>query len=132
MLVVDANVLVTALADDAADGDWARARLRGENLVAPELIDPEVSSVLRRLVLSHQLPVRRAELALADLVTLPLERASHRPLLSRCWELRDSLTSYDASYVALAEALGCVLLSADVRLSRAPGPRCRIEVARRP
>lgn len=128
MLVVDASVLAVALADDAGDGDRARARLRGERLVAPELIDLEVTSVLRGQLAGGHLDARRAELALADLVDLPLERAPHRPLLARCWELRANLTVYDAACVALAEALGADLLTGDLRLAKAPGPRCRIEI----
>ena len=73
---------------------------------------------------------RRAALALADLAALPLRRTPHRPLLARCWELRDDLTIYDASYVALAEALDVTLLTGDRRLARATGPRCLIEVLR--
>lgn len=132
MIVVDAGVLVTALADDGTDGDLARARLRGEILAAPELVDLEVLSVLRRLVRGGQLPVRRAEQALADLMALPLERVPHRQLLPRCWALRDNLTVYDASYVALAETLGALLLTADARLSRAPGLPCVVEVMAHP
>lgn len=132
MIVVDASALTTALADDDADGDQARARLRGEVLAAPEIIDLEVPSVLRRLVRQGRLPARRAEQALADLVALPLRRAPHRPLLSRCWSLRDNATIYDAAYIALAESVGAVLVTADPRVSRAPGIRCEIEVMRRP
>lgn len=132
MIVVDASVLTTALADDGVDGDHARARLRGQRLAAPEIIDLEVPSVLRRLVLGGELPARRAEQALSDLVGLPLRRAAHRPLLSRCWSLRENATIYDASYVALAESLDVLLLTADVRLSRAPSLRCDVEVLRRP
>lgn len=130
VIVVDASVLATAVADDGSDGDVARSRLRTESLVAPELIDLEVGSVLRRHVLAGTLEVRRAALALADLFQMPLRRTSHRPLLVRCWELRDNLTIYDASYVALAEALDVVLLTADQRLANAPGPSCTIEVLR--
>lgn len=133
MIVVDASVLAPALGDDATDGDQARARLGGETLASPELIDLEVSSVLRRLVSAGILPPRRAELALTDLVELPLRRLSHRALLRRCWELRDNLTTYDAAYVAAAEALDVTLLTADLRLARAPGIRCPVEVlVRRP
>lgn len=128
MIVVDASVLATALGDDGDDGDHARERLRPENLAAPELIDLEVSSVLRRLVLSGRMPPRRAELAMSDLVALPLRRLSHRALLPRCWSLRENLTVYDASYVAVAEQLGTILVTADARLSRAPGLRCQVEV----
>lgn len=128
MIVVDASVLAPALGDDGDDGELARQRLSGEILVAPELIDLEVSSVLRRLSLEGRMPLRRAELAISDLVALPLRRVPHRSLLPRCWSLRDNLTIYDASYVALAEQLGTVLLTADVRLSTAPGLRCTVEV----
>jgi len=128
VIVVDASVLATALGDDGPDGDSARARLRGERLSAPELVDLEVTSVLRRQVQAGQVDARRAALALADLAALPLRRARHRPLLTRCWELRNNLTIYDASYVALAEALDATLLTGDERLARAPGPHCRVEV----
>jgi predicted nucleic acid-binding protein len=128
VLVVDASVLAPALADDGHDGDAARARLRGQSLVAPELIDLEATSVIRHQWRAGHLDVRRAALALTDLVEMPLRRAPHRPLLGRCWELRENLTVSDAAYVALAEVLGVVLLTADARLAKAPGPRCEIEL----
>lgn len=128
MLVVDASVLAPALCDDGPDGDAARARLRGQSLVAPELIDLETTSVIRRQVQARHVELRRARLALTDLVELPLRRAPHRPLLHRCWELRQILTVYDAAYVALAEMLDTALLTADTRLANASGPRCEIEL----
>jgi predicted nucleic acid-binding protein len=124
----DRGVLAVALADDGPDGDKARARLRGENLAAPELIDLEVASVLCGRSRAGALDDRRATLALADPHDLPLRRASHQPLLSRCWELRDNLTTYDAAHVALAEALHVTLLTGDRRLARAPGLRCPLEL----
>ncbi len=128
MLVVDASVLAVALLDDARDGDAARARLRGERLVAPALVDLEVVSVWRGLARGGHLDARRARLALEDLRALPLQRVDHAQLVERCWELRDNLTVYDAAYVALAETLGATLLTGDARLSKATGPRCPIEV----
>jgi predicted nucleic acid-binding protein len=128
VIVVDASVLITALADDAADGDGVRAELRGQALVAPELIDLEVLSALRRQVLSGRLPVRRADLALRDLVELPLRRAPHAPFAGRCWELRANLTPYDAAYVAVAEALRVPLLTADQGIAAAPGVRCEVRL----
>ncbi|MEJ7786188.1 MAG: type II toxin-antitoxin system VapC family toxin [Solirubrobacteraceae bacterium] len=128
MIVVDASVLAPALADDGPDGDIARARLRGETLAAPDLIDLETTSVIRRLARIGQLDERRANLALMDLVELPLRRAQHRPLLRRCWELRHNLTVYDAAYVVIAEALEVRVLTADARLANASGPRCEIEL----
>ena len=128
MLVVDASVLVTALVDDDADGDAGRARLRGEELAAPELIDLEVVSALRCAVSTSAMPSRRAFLAIVDLIGMPLVRAPHHRLLTRCWELRENLTPYDAAYVALAEALGAPLLTADARMASAPGIRCAVEI----
>ncbi len=128
VIVVDASVLVTALGDDGDDGDRSRERLSHERLAAPELVDLEVSSVLRRLARAGRLPQRRAELAMADLASLALRRVSHRALLPRCWSLRENLTIYDAAYVALAEQLGTVLVTADPQLSRAPGLLCEVEV----
>lgn len=128
MIVVDASVVVTALADDGADGAAARVRLRGERLVAPQLIDLEVTSAWRRLVAAGGLDEHRAALALADLRSLRVDRVPHLPLVERCWELRENLTIYDAAYVALAEIMGIVLLTADARLAAAPGTRCEVEL----
>jgi predicted nucleic acid-binding protein len=130
VLVVDASVLTVALADDGGDGDAARARLRGEDLAAPELLDLEVASVLRRQMAAAALDARRAELALTDLTVMPIQRAPHLPLLARAWELHENITMYDAAYIALAEALQAPLLTGDRRLARAPGPTCHIEVLR--
>lgn len=130
MIVVDASVLAPALADDGVDGDAARERLRAETLVAPELVDLETASVVRRMHRDGALDARRAALALSDLVALPLRRAPHRALLARCWELRDNLSVYDAAYVALAEILDVVLVTADARLARAPGLGPRIDLLR--
>jgi predicted nucleic acid-binding protein len=124
MLVVDASVLVDALLIDGA----ARARLAEANLQAPDLIDAELLSVLRRLVLTGRLPEQHALRALATSQHLGLRRHVSRHLWSRAWDLRANLTAYDALYVALAEQLGATLLTADARAARAPGLRCTVEL----
>jgi predicted nucleic acid-binding protein len=132
VIVIDAGVLATALADDGVVGAAVRNRLGGEILAAPELIDLEVASVFRKLIRTERLDADRAEQALDDLTALPIRRASHSALLSRCWDLRDNLTAYDAAYVALAEALEATLLTADARLARSTGPRCEFELIAAP
>lgn len=127
MIVVDASVIATALADGGEDGDRARQRLRGERLAAPSLIDLEVVSAWRRLVAVGELDEHRAALAITDLQDLRIDRVAPSPLLPRCWELRTNLTVYDAAYVALAEALDVPVLTVDGRLARASGPRCSFE-----
>lgn len=130
MIVVDASIVVTALADDGPDGDRVRARLRGERLVAPHLIDIEVVSAWRRLAAAGDVDERRVALAMEDLRSIRLDRVPHVPLVGRCWELRQDLTVYDATYVALAEAMDVALLTADAKLAAAPGLRCAVELLR--
>ena len=122
-------MLATALADDDDDGDVARARLVPEGtLHGPEVIDLEVISALRGLVRAGRIDVRRANLALADLEALPLARYPHLPLMRRIWSLRSNVTPYDAAYIALAEALGVALVTADRALGRVRDVRCEVEV----
>ena len=128
VIVVDASVLAVALGDDGNDGLRARQRLVNETLAAPELVDLEIVSVWRRQVAAKLMPAQRAAAAVADLQDLPVRRSSHRPLLSRIWQLRHVVTAYDAAYIALAEALEVVLVTADARLSRASGIKCEMEV----
>lgn len=128
MIVVDASVLASAVADDAADGDLARGALVGEVLAAPDLVDVETVSVLRRRWLEGTLSARRFRAAVEDLGDLPILRHPALPLMRRAYELRANLTAYDAAYVALAEGLGCTLLTGDARLARTPGPRCEIQL----
>ena len=127
MIVVDASVLVVALGDDDDSGHRARTRLRGQQLVAPELIDLEVLSAWRRLAASGSMSAERERQAVADLSELRIRRVGHHRFLDRCWELRDNVTIYDAAYVALAEQLEVTLVTADARLGAAPGPHCPIE-----
>ena len=128
MIVVDASALVVALVDDSSAGEAARLALENEKLAAPELVDLEVAAALRRRWAAGDVSESRARVALIDQTRLPILRAAHGLLLRRCWELRQNITPYDAAYVALAEALGAPLLTADARLARAPGPRCTFQI----
>jgi hypothetical protein len=85
------------------------------------------ADLVQALFLPRRVSEPPTHLALA---ALPAQRAPHRPLRARCWELRDNLTLYDAAYVALAEAMHAALLTGDRRLARATGPQCPIEVFR--
>lgn len=129
MIVVDASVLANVVGDDGPIGDAARARLAlGSDVSAPDLVDVETISVLRKRWIAGTLTARRFRDAVDDLLALPLTRYPTGPLMSRAYELRANVTAHDASYVAVAEALGCVLVTGDGRLARASGPRCRIEL----
>lgn len=128
MLVVDASVLAPVVVDSGPDGETFRARLRGEVIAGPDLLRIEVVSIVRRQTLLGSLTVAEADTAIEDLLDLPLSVFPTGSLLRRAWALRTNITAYDGCYIALAEALGCSLLTADVRLANAPGSRCPIEV----
>lgn len=130
MLVVDASVLFEVVADTPG-AVTIRERMRADSdLVAPQLIDAEVLGVIAREYRFGRLDDTAAAQAVDDLRLWPGERWSLAPLLTRAWELRHNVRSYDALYVALAEALDAPLLTLDGRLARVKGLRCSVEVAR--
>lgn len=122
-------MLVHAFGDDFEEGELVRERLdREEDLRAPHLVDLEVASALRRREAAGKITPDRAATALYVFSVLPINRYPHGGFLPRVWELRDNLRPYDAIYVALAEALGCALLTRDRRIARAPALMCSVEV----
>jgi predicted nucleic acid-binding protein len=123
VIVLDASATLDFLLHDEANFDWVDRRLRADGaLAAPHLLDTEVAHAMRKHVQGHRLDQGRAAEAIADLAELPLERYAAQPLLARIWELRHNLSAYDATYVALAEALEAPLLTSDRRLLDLPGP----------
>lgn len=129
MIVLDASAAVELiLRTPRAERIAARALHPAERLHAPHLIDVEVLQVLRRLLQVKEITATRAGVALADFEQLVIERHAHRPLSHRVWGLRASLSAYDATYVALAEALVAPMLTCDDKLARAHGHSAEIEV----
>ena len=129
MIVLDASAAVELLLRTPTGARVAgRIGARAESLHAPHLIDVEVLHVLRRLSSLGHLPALDAEQAISDLGGLGLSRYPHDPFLARIWELRSSVSAYDATYLALAEALAAPLLTADRRLARARGHRAVVEL----
>ena len=128
MLVVDASCLYEVVAG-GSEAETIRQRLASDaDQAAPHIVDVEVFNVVRREFRAGRLDNTAASQAIADLQDWPGERFSHRLLLDRAWELRDTVRGWDAMYVALAEALGAVLITTDRRLGAANSPRCEIEV----
>lgn len=122
MIVIDASAAVSGLLNAGP----ARAMMATEQLHVPHLVDSEVASGLRRRSASGQVADADGWAALDTWRRLGLTRYAVRPLLARIWQLRHNLSVYDAGYVALAESLDCALVTADRRLSQAPGIRCPI------
>lgn len=126
-IVIDASALVAALIDAGTQGTWAMEQLQLRPLVAPHMMAAEATNILRRAQLARKVTRDVAALAQQDLLDLPFELYPFHPFAERVWELRETVTAYDAWYVALAEALGTPLATLDRRLANAPGPTCRFE-----
>ncbi len=127
MIVVDASAALAGLLNDGP----ARRLLGADQLHVPHLIDSEVASGVRRRVLADRLSADAGWVVLDTWRHLAATRYSVHALLARVWQLRANISAYDAGYVALAEQLDCSLITADARLSRAPGARCLITVVPR-
>jgi predicted nucleic acid-binding protein len=131
VIVLDASALVELLLGTPA-GRIIASRIADPalGLHVPHLADIEVAQALRRYVNEGELDGEAAAIALGDLRALDLQRHAHEPLLERVWELRRTLSVYDAVYVALAEVLDTVLLTCDGRLARAPGTTRRVALVK--
>lgn len=127
MIVADASVVVELLLQRGAVGPL-RARLAGEVVHAPTVIEVEALHALRRAALTGALSDDRAALARGAFASMPLVLYPHRPLMERMWALRHTHTAYDASYVALAELLPAPLITCDARLARSVGHDASIEL----
>jgi predicted nucleic acid-binding protein len=127
VIVADASAVVSALLNAGA----ARDLLAHERIQVPHLVDVEVASALRRTVSAGTVTADEGWAALDTWRRLGVTRHPASGLLDRVWQLRHNLTAYDATYVALAEALDCTVVTADGRLARAPGIRCAVTVVPR-
>jgi len=125
-VVIDSSVLIAALVDSSPQGAWAEGVLASGALHAPELIRAEATNILRHLQRAKHITTAEANAAHDDLMQLNLELFSFDPFAERIWELRHTVTSYDAWYVAVAEALRLPLATLDRKLSRASGITCKM------
>jgi predicted nucleic acid-binding protein len=131
VIVVDASVLANVVGDDGPDGKRARQEFRAAgDVAAPDLVDVETVAVLRKRWLAKTISAVRFAAAIDDLEDLTLDRYPTLRFMRRAYQLRENVTAYDAHYVALAETLGCPLLTCDQRLSTAAEPSCPIRLLR--
>lgn len=129
MIVLDASAVIEWLLQSPVGARIDKRILSSrESLHAPHLLDIEVAQVLRRFVRENVITQQRGREALEDLGDLRLNRYPHDFLIPRVWELRATLTAYDAVYVALAELLDAPLLTCDGKIASASGHSAKVEV----
>lgn len=129
MIVLDASAAIEWLFRSPAGIKIdTRVFSAAETLHVPHLFDVEVAQVLQRYVRDKTITAQRGEEALEDLSDMPLRRYPHDFLIPRVWDLRATLTAYDAVYVALAEVLDAPLLTCDRKIASASGHSANIEV----
>jgi len=126
-LVVDSSAVVAGLVDSDSTGQWAEGLFAENRLAAPHLVLVEVANILRRLELAGVISADNAAMAYADLLDMPIALYPFEPFAARVWALRQTVTPYDAWYVALAESLDASLITLDEKLANAPGPQCSIQ-----
>jgi predicted nucleic acid-binding protein len=130
-VVIDASVLVAAVVDGGRNGEWAEHVLAQGGLHSPELVLVEATNIIRRLERAKKITSLEAAAAHRDHMNLDIELCAFAPVAERVWQLRHTLTSYDAWYVAVAEAIELPLATLDTRLARASGPVCTFLVPRK-
>ena len=130
MIVLDASAAVEWLLRLPRGGAVADRLASASTVHAPHLLGVEVTQVVRRYVARGELAASRAAEALADLADLDVFLHPHEPLLPTMWRLRENLSAYDASYVALALALDQPLVTLDARLATSPGHGARVDLIR--
>jgi predicted nucleic acid-binding protein len=118
-VVIDSSALVELVVQTERAAAVAQA-VGGTDMVAPDVVNPEVLSALRRMERIGTLTARRGVQAVDDLMDAPVRRFSTVPLLAEAWTLRANVTAADALYVVLARILRCPLVTADRKLSGAP------------
>jgi len=124
--VCDASAIAALLLDSGPDGQWVTQTVESSEIAAPALVTFETANVIRRHELAGQITPDQSAQAHADLLDLAIALWPYELLATRAWELRQNLSTYDASYVALAETIDLTLVTLDKRLAKAPGMRCLI------
>ena len=128
MIVIDASAMAEMLMVSEVGKRVADRILAAKHRHVPHLLDIEVTSTLRRFALRKQLAASDVLSAIDDMRKFPMRWHGHAGLLDRVFELRHSLTAYDALYLALAESLEATLVTCDTALSAVPGARAGVEL----
>jgi predicted nucleic acid-binding protein len=127
-VVCDASAVAALLLDAGPDGEWVTQAIGSAPISAPSLLPYETANVIRKLELAGRISSDQAAQGHADLLDLTVELWPYDLLAARAWELRQNLSVYDATYVALAETADLLLITLDARIAKAPGVSCQIAI----
>jgi len=125
VIVLDTSAWVDVAIDDAAPR-LVEVLLSGGHWLVPEHFRTEAMNALRGLWLGRKITVETFDAATAQLIAADLDVWPTAPLVPRMRQLADNANAYDAAYIALAEELGCALVSSDSKFIRIPGIRCQV------
>jgi len=123
--VFDSSALVPLVTNRPGQRAVLEAAI-GVEIVVPHLADAEVLLALRGLWLGGLIDQSQLVVAAADLEAMPIPRLGMAGLHQRVLQLRQNLTSYDATYIALAETLELELVTYDRAMASAPGIACDV------
>ena len=125
MIVLDASALTEMLSGEGAIGEWVLAEMESsDGCLVAEHTRIEVVHAISGKLLGRKMTETRAKDSIDLLGLLELETVPTQHVISRVWELRSNITAYDAAYVAIAEQNRCPLVTTDLKLVAATGPRC--------
>ena len=130
MIVLDTSAAIAAVGGLDPDPRMLTRIATARGIHAPHLIDVEALSALRGLVRGDKLSEARAADARRDLADLVIRRYPLAGIADRVWALRNAMTTYDACFIALAEALTCPVVTCDKRLAQSSGHDATIELFR--
>ncbi len=127
-VVLDASAVIETLVTWTSKGDVVADRIRDCSVIAPAMFAFEVTNVIRRWLSARRLSPEAAELAWIGLNELDVELWQWATIADRVWQLKGSLSAYDASYIALTEVMDCPLVTTDARLAAMVPPTCQVEL----
>lgn len=127
-VVLDASAAVVLLVDADGRSDEVRKIIGDARITAPTVFPYEVANVIRGKLSGRIISADQAQVAWLGLAELDPDLFQWATLAPRVWQLRGSISAYDASYVALAEIMGCSLITADAKLAAMAPSTCRVDL----
>ena len=117
-VVVDAGVVIKWFLPEPNSADADRLLSGGFQLLAPDLLVPEVGTILWKRVMRAEITVQKAQEIMRTLQSLPIALRPANDLAENAMTVACGLkrSFYDSLYLALALTTDCRLVTADRKL----------------